>query len=647
MRRARLGLASLWLSQVTRVLADWGLRIAAFLHLRDLGETETAWYLVTAAYVLPFVLLAPFTGALSNALPRRGVLFAASFFCLLAVAFFLPQAPLDGIPWPGGPWVWALCLIAIGSALHNAARYAMLPAVAEDARLPLTTVNGWIELGSVSAIVGGAVLGLQLTGVSQNGVPEAVVAVLVLNVISLVTTLPCHFASDVRRPEPAWQAMRGFFKDCRRVFADRWARNSLLGLSVFQGLVTAGSGAVVMLALDNQVSQQDAALEAFVLVTIGVVIGCALAGLQGNPWRSLGLIPYGLVGMTAAQVWTALSHEQGIAPAGANLLFGFMGGLISVPLRANYQLAVPADARGNAMSVMNTVISLITTAIALTMLGLIRGGVLQDLQAQLWFIAGVLLLGAILAWRWLLTPALETIVEGLAFPMYRIRMVGPGARALPTRGPLLIVANHTSYFDPVWIAKHTPRHIRPMMMAKFYDLPVVRWLMTRVVRAFRVSPGKFRREVPELREVIADLKGGGCVLIFPEGILRRKEERILRMFGQGVWHILREVPEAQVAVCWIEGGWGSYASYWNGPPMSNKKRDFRRHIDIAVETPQPLPSEVLADHRSTRRYLMRVCLGARRHLGLEVPALDELNTEPDRDDAESAEPEADAGRVTS
>jgi hypothetical protein len=58
----------------------------------------------------------------------------------------------------------------------------------------------------------------------------------------------------------------------------------------------------------------------------------------------------------------------------------------------------------------------------------------------------------------------------------------------------------------------------------------------------------------------------------------------------------------------------------NGPPMTNKKRDFWRRIDIAVEEPQVLPAEVLADHRSTRRYLMRACLEARRHLGLPVPA---------------------------
>ena len=84
---------------------------------------------------------------------------------------------------------------------------------------------------------------------------------------------------------------------------------------------------------------------------------------------------------------------------------------------------------------------------------------------------------------------------------------------------------------------------------------------------------------------------------------------MLRQFGQGVWHILKETPHTQVVVFWIEGGWGSYASYRNGPPMKNKRLDFRRRIDIAVEKAQEVPPEVLADHRTTRRYLMRACLG--------------------------------------
>lgn len=165
-----------------------------------------------------------------------------------------------------------------------------------------------------------------------------------------------------------------------------------------------------------------------------------------------------------------------------------------------------------------------------------------------------------------------------------------------------------------------------MMTSFFYDRPLIRWSMIHIVGAIRVPVSRFRREAPELDDAVAVLRKGGCVLIFPEAQLRRREDQPLRMFGQGVWRILQEVPQTPVLVCWIEGGWGSFTSYFNGPPMKGKRLDWRRRIDIAFETPHILDAAVLADQHATRQYLMRMCLECRRHLGLSVSADAEWKT---------------------
>jgi 1-acyl-sn-glycerol-3-phosphate acyltransferase len=158
------------------------------------------------------------------------------------------------------------------------------------------------------------------------------------------------------------------------------------------------------------------------------------------------------------------------------------------------------------------------------------------------------------------------------------------------------------------------------MISIYYDRPVLHWLMSRVIRAIRVQDTPYRREAPELEQAVAALDGGGCVMIFPEGVVRRKEEVPLRHFGQGIWRILRERPDTPVVVCWIEGGWRSFTSFYNGPPMTNKPLDWRRPIDIVLEEPQVLDPALLDDQRATRQYLGQACLEARRHLGLEEPA---------------------------
>ena len=56
-----------------------------------------------------------------------------------------------------------------------------------------------------------------------------------------------------------------------------------------------------------------------------------------------------------------------------------------------------------------------------------------------------------------------------------------------------------------------------MMTSRFFDLPILRWLMINVVGAIRVEEARLRREVPELHEAIATLDQGEVVCSFLRG----------------------------------------------------------------------------------------------------------------------------------
>jgi len=214
----------------------------------------------------------------------------------------------------------------------------------------------------------------------------------------------------------------------------------------------------------------------------------------------------------------------------------------------------------------------------------------------------------------------EQAIEPVLAVTNPIRGYGPGLKVIPTRGPVLMLANHAAWFDPLWVAKLVPLRLRPLMTSKFYDKAIISWLMRHVFHAIRVPDLLYRREAPEIHEAIAALERGENVLIFPEGWLKRKAEQSVRRFGQGIYQILREKPGTPIVVCWIEGNWGSYTSYWNGLPTKNKKPDLFRVIRIGISEPQVLPLEMLHDHWQTRRHLMLACLHARTYLGLpELP----------------------------
>ena len=235
----------------------------------------------------------------------------------------------------------------------------------------------------------------------------------------------------------------------------------------------------------------------------------------------------------------------------------------------------------------------------------------------------------ILCWLAFHRQAIELALEPFVWILYSIRAVGPCAYQLPPAGPVLIVANHSSWVDPVILAKVLPRPIIPMMTSKFYNIRFLRPLLKYVFKVIVVPDVKIRREAPELQLAIAALDRGEVVVIFPEGSLRRKEEVPLKRFGQGVHMILRERPDTPVVSCWIEGAWGSFTSYYNGPPTKNKKMDFRRKISVGLSEPEKVPLEVLEEQLPTRVYLMNRVLASREILGLpplpkvELPAKDD------------------------
>jgi 1-acyl-sn-glycerol-3-phosphate acyltransferase len=352
----------------------------------------------------------------------------------------------------------------------------------------------------------------------------------------------------------------------------------------------------------------------------GVGLGAVLAGPQRHPRRALGLATLGATGLFAGLLVPALGG--GLPPA-LCVLLGALWGLVNLSLTTAYLGCLPHGARGQGRVVRSLpgyalvlLVGLATFTLVVEWVPPVSG------QARLpAAVAGAL---AAVGWWLHLREVLEQILEIVLWPFYGICGRGPGLQHFPLHGPVVVVANHSAWLDPMFLAKVLPRRLIPMMTSIYYDLPVIRWLMVHLAHAIRVQAATFRRDVPELRQAVAALDRGECLVIFPEGSMRRREERLLRQFGQGVWHILNERPQTPVVACWIEGGWRSFFSYWHGPPTKNKRFDFWRRVEVAVGMPQVLSVDVLCDQRATRKHLMQACLDARQYLGLEPLTVEQV-----------------------
>ncbi len=112
-----------------------------------------------------------------------------------------------------------------------------------------------------------------------------------------------------------------------------------------------------------------------------------------------------------------------------------------------------------------------------------------------------------------------------------------GREHLPKTGPVLVVANHKSWWDPVLLGVVLPRQVHFMAKAELYQNrvfgTVLRWL-----GAFPVRRGTADRA--SLRQAFELLSRGRVVGLFPEGTRSRTD--VLKAPEPGAGYIALRTP---------------------------------------------------------------------------------------------------------
>lgn len=87
-----------------------------------------------------------------------------------------------------------------------------------------------------------------------------------------------------------------------------------------------------------------------------------------------------------------------------------------------------------------------------------------------------------------------------------------GREKLPKKGPILLVANHGSFLDPIWLGLATRRYIRFFLYTTYY-YSRMGWLF----RLLDAIPVHEEKQLNALKTGLRDLANGKVVGIFPEG----------------------------------------------------------------------------------------------------------------------------------
>lgn len=186
---------------------------------------------------------------------------------------------------------------------------------------------------------------------------------------------------------------------------------------------------------------------------------------------------------------------------------------------------------------------------------------------------------------------LRQLVRGLAWIFYRRAVHNP--QALDTPGPALLIANHITFVDWLFVSSVCPRPLRFVMDHQYLNLWPFGWLF-RTARVIGIAPAK---ENPELldaayAEIGKTLREGGMVCIFPEGALSKDGK--MAPFRPGILRILEDTPVPIIPLGLPSKLWESRFSRNRNPKgwlhrIWNSK--IRLHVGSAiVPDPAALPS---------------------------------------------------------
>jgi MFS transporter, LPLT family, lysophospholipid transporter len=330
-------------AQFFSALADNALLFAAIALLHEVHAPEWHTPILQAAFVVSYIVLAPFVGAFADSLPKGRVMFISNSIKLFGcIAMLVGVNPL-----------LAYAVAGLGAAAYSPAKYGILTEYLPPDKLVLA--NSWIEGLTVAAIVLGAVVGGILIGpnisgqmlqwwdvpIIETGIDSAPeLAISIITVIYLIAALFNLYIPRVPIEHKPLSHNPGFlvseFAHCfKLLWKDPLGQVSLSVTTLFWG--AGATLRLIVLAWAATVLHYDMgeAAKLTAWVAIGIAIGSVLAAKFVKLEHSVKVLPIGIaMGLMVLAMIPVTSTPLAIALL---IIIGAMGGYLLVPMNALLQ----------------------------------------------------------------------------------------------------------------------------------------------------------------------------------------------------------------------------------------------------------------------------------------------------------------------
>jgi MFS family permease len=336
------GFYTIMSAQFFSSLADNALFVGAVQLLRSSGAAEWQQAALVPMFALFYVVLAPFVGAVADAMPKgRVMLYSNSIKIVGCLMMLFGTHPL-----------MSYAIVGLGAAAYSPAKYGILTELLPASQL--VKANGWIEGLTISSIILGVLLGGQLVGHSvssyllsfdcpliDTGIttpPEAAISVLIFVYMLAAwfnTRIPQTGVPMRHLPKRLASLLPDFWHCNLRLWRDHLGQISLSTTTLFWGV--SGNLRYIVLAwasaaLGYSVTQASALVG---VVAIGTAVGAVAASLRMRLDQATNVLPLG-IGMGVLVIMLNFITNVWVA-APFLVLLGGLGGFLVVPMNALLQ----------------------------------------------------------------------------------------------------------------------------------------------------------------------------------------------------------------------------------------------------------------------------------------------------------------------
>ena len=336
------GFYTIMSAQFFSSLADNALFVAAVQLLRSSGAQEWQQAALVPMFALFYVVLAPFVGAVADALPKGQVMLYSNAIKIVGCLMMLF----------GTHPLMAYAIVGLGAAAYSPAKYGILTELLPASQL--VKANGWIEGLTIASIILGVLLGGQLVGpvVSHyllsfdmplldtgiDSAPESAISVLILVYIVAAwfnTRIPNTGVPMRPLPKRLVSLLPDFWSCNMRLWRDRLGQISLGTTTLFWGV--SGNLRFIVLAwasaaLGYSVTQASALVG---VVAIGTAVGAVAASMRMRLDQAPLVIPLGIAMGVLVILLNFITNVWVAAPF--LVLLGGLGGFLVVPMNALLQ----------------------------------------------------------------------------------------------------------------------------------------------------------------------------------------------------------------------------------------------------------------------------------------------------------------------